>query len=571
MNDSDQNILTLAITGRNDDYNPYFVNRLKYCLEFTAYSLEKTNISNFLRFSIADWGSAVPLREALKLNKSTSKIVDFYEISEEIAKQNSLEEDRYFSNAKAHNFGIKRANSKFIGWTSHDYIMNPVFIQNLFRLLNGETYHDLNLNNSFFVVPRMSLPEELFHNTPSFQYLSSWLTKCGELESDRGVKHGGGGGAYIASRETWNKLQGIDERYTKWGVLEYDVYSRASLICECFETARFGIWQYKLPRGKAETRDKNISKVNKKWFADEINTNNPKWALKDLSIERKINLNFNDDNLKKDINLKLVSKNINKEFSNYKALLFYLHKLFLTPVSLRFLYLKKNITDTALLLAILLEKKEFRQINVCGYDSIFLISFMSLFDHSKDISILDDLSSQISSKSNLTKDEISLVIGDLVFKRSIFFAEFLMKSGHLGNFKMLNGKFNEDIDFLFKNLCKEKNSNILIIKSHLVNEYSLEKLNDLIMKNNNIINFILFTEYSNLSSNIKDLSFHLTFKFSQIKNDNLILLKDKKVQFKKNLIIKRIIFFIFSNIMYYFYYFYRLIKNNLKKILRINL
>ncbi len=569
MNNSNQNILTLAITGRNDDYNPYFVNRLKYCLEFASYSLEKTNISNFLRFTISDWGSKVPLRDVLNLNKSTSKIVDFYEISEEIAKKNSLKEDRYFSNAKAHNFGIRRANSKFVGWTSHDYIMNPTFMQNLFRLLIGETYQDLNLNNTFFVVPRLSLPEELFNTTPSFQYLSNWINKCGELDSDRSVKHGGGGGAYIASKETWNKLEGIDERYTKWGVLEYDVFSRASLICDCFETSTFGIWQYKLPRGKSKTRDINISKVNKKWFADEINTSNPKWALSDLSIKPKTNLVFNEDNLKSNIDAKLISKSVKKNLSSYKAIIFYLHKLYITPVSLRFLYLKKITTDTALLLSILFEEIDFRQISFCGFENIFLPSYISLFDHSKDIAILDDLSSQIKDIANKNKDEKSLAIGHLIYKRSHLFTEFLMKSYHLGCLKTINGKLNNNIDFLFKNLCTEMNSNVLIIKIELINEFMLKKLNDLISQNNGIINSILFTGSSKLADLAKNLSCFSNYKMIQT-NNNLLLIKDKNIRINKNLIIKRIAFFMFSNIMYFLYFLFRFIKNRLKKVLHLN-
>ena len=55
------------------------------------------------------------------------------------------------------------------------------------------------------------------------------------------------------------------------------------------------------------------------------------------------------------------------------------------------------------------------------------------------LSVLGGQSTSDKEFLEQTKNEISLAIGDLIYKRSHLFAEFLMNSGHLGNLKMLNG------------------------------------------------------------------------------------------------------------------------------------
>ena len=56
------NLLTLALTGRNDDYNPFFINRLKYCLEYANYCLKKTKkILNLTTMKFKKEGEKVSL------------------------------------------------------------------------------------------------------------------------------------------------------------------------------------------------------------------------------------------------------------------------------------------------------------------------------------------------------------------------------------------------------------------------------------------------------------------------------------------------------------------------------
>ena len=72
------------------------------------------------------------------------------------------------------------------------------------------------------------------------------------------------------------------------GVMEYDLFMRANYYGSWYDTSRFGVWQYKIPRGDAKIRDKALTNqnVNSKWFSIDRNPNGPNWGLKKLSIKR---------------------------------------------------------------------------------------------------------------------------------------------------------------------------------------------------------------------------------------------------------------------------------------------
>ena len=43
----EKNLLSIVIHGRNDDYNPHFLSRLEYSLEYASYCLNNLKIKTF--------------------------------------------------------------------------------------------------------------------------------------------------------------------------------------------------------------------------------------------------------------------------------------------------------------------------------------------------------------------------------------------------------------------------------------------------------------------------------------------------------------------------------------------
>ncbi len=563
------NLLTLALTGRNDNYNPFFVNRLKYCLEYASYCQNKTKIKNFLRFSISDWGSKINLKNALNLNKSTSSIVDFHEVDEKLVNKIGDPSNRKFSTAIAHNIAVRRSNSKFIGYTSHDYIMNEPFLENLYNFLSKKTYKGLKNEDGIIIIPRKHLPEQLFINKPSFSYLSRWLLRSGEVIGEQGSKHGGEGGAYIMSKEIWSKIGGIDNRFTGWGVLEYDLFVRANYFGNWFDSSKFGVWQYKLPRGNSITRSKALKEnLNKNWFSLKANPNGNSWGLSKVKSKKFSQLKY----FQKE---KRNFESIINPISNYKNISFLnliliIKKIFNIPVQIRFKYIGLNDLRLIMMLKNIYKFSNIKSANFFGYSNCFLPGFISIFSPSVELHVIDDLKKTLNISSKINDS----ILGDNVYERLILLSSFLRESKHLGYFRPITGNLNDNIKVFFEDFPKEEFSNLLIFKNEILKHNIFKKLNKLINLNINNIDLIIFEQIDNSKlSNIKFLNskFHVVKYFG-----NFIFYNKKKYKLENKSITEltnanyNLTLFFLVNVIYYFTSFKRVILNRILKKLRFN-
>ena len=563
------NLLTLALTGRNDNYNPFFVNRLKYCLEYASYCQNKTKIKNFLRFSISDWGSKINLKNALNLNKSTSSIVDFHEVDEKLVNKIGDPSNRKFSTAIAHNIAVRRSNSKFIGYTSHDYIMNEPFFENLYNFLSKKTYKGLKNEDGIIIIPRKHLPEQLFINKPSFSYLSRWLLRSGEVIGEQGSKHGGEGGAYIMSKEIWSKIGGIDNRFTGWGVLEYDLFVRANYFGNWFDSSKFGVWQYKLPRGNSITRSKALKEnLNKNWFSLKANPNGNSWGLSKVKSKKFSQLKY----FQKE---KRNFESIINPISNYKNISFLnliliIKKIFNIPVQIRFKYIGLNDLRLIMMLKNIYKFSNIKSANFFGYSNCFLPGFISIFSPSVELHVIDDLKKTLNISSKINDS----ILGDNVYERLILLSSFLRESKHLGYFRPITGNLNDNIKVFFEDFPKEEFSNLLIFKNEILKHNIFKKLNKLINLNINNIDLIIFEQIDNSKlSNIKFLNskFHVVKYFG-----NFIFYNKKKYKLENKSITEltnanyNLTLFFLVNVIYYFTSFKRVILNRILKKLRFN-
>ena len=558
------NLLTLALTGRNDDYNPFFVNRLKYCLEYASYCLNKTNIKNFLRFSISDWGSKVNLKNILNLNKRTSSIVDFHEVDESLVSKIGDSSNRNFSTAIAHNIAVKKSNSKFIGYTSHDYIMNESFIENLYNYLSKKTFKNLKNENNIIIIPRKHLPESLFIKKPSFTYLSRWLLRSGEVIGEQGSKHGGEGGAYIMSKEVWSKLGGIDNRFSGWGVLEYDLFLRANYFGNWYDSSKFGVWQYKLPRGNSVTRSRALkNNLNKNWFSLKPNPNGNSWGLSKVKSKKYNQLIYLQ---KENRNFDLIINPINsyKKISLFN-LFSIIKKIFNVPVQIRFKFIRLNDIRIILILKKIFSFSNIKSVNFFGYSNCFIPGFLSIFSPSAELHVIDDLKKTLKTSSKLNDS----ILGDNVYKRLILLSSFLREVKHLGYFRPITGDLNNNLEIFFKDFPKEKFSNLLIFKNEILNKNILNKLYKLIKINIENIDIIIFEQFDNIKYiNIKFLNsnFHIKKYYG-----NIILFNKKKYKSKNNSISEitntnnDLILFFSANVIYYLTLFKRIILNRILK------
>lgn len=553
-------LLSNVIIGRNDNYNPYFVNRLNYVVEYTAYLKSKYGIkNNEIEIIIVDWGSDNLLKNSLRLSKSASKIVRFIEINKTVANKESAKEKGYMNVAKAYNTAIRLSNAEYINFTSHDLIFDRISIINLINYLKNirKEKKEILIN-----IQRKFIPINLFLNTPSYDYLNRWLETSGRLKGDYGVMHGGGQAGYITSKTIWKRLTGIYEKFDGYGFLEYDFFSRATNICDWIDSTNIGVSMFKIHRGEAKNREyaKN-NYLNKQWTTFSINPNKI-WGLSNY------NLSFTKTNHIKKLEIKNL-KLIKYEENYYKNKLNSINKVifnsFNIPVSIKI----KNITfkETKIILALndlLNFNKNNRSVTFIGYKKEILPLISSSLNTTLEMFILDDI--YFISKKYKTKKNFSNL--GLLDRRLIKIAQCLMdkKYPHKGYFRSFSGNIKKNIQSLNKIIPKEGICNIVFIETNMINPNNFSKINNFIYSNNSSIYCFFVEEEFTLSKLVKEryLKFNIHSKY------NLYVNKSYKFYPSKNNFFKIIILHVSINTTLLLLNFIKIIKFLARKFLKNN-
>ena len=81
-----------------------------------------------------------------------------------------------------------------------------------------------------------------------------------------------------------------------------------------------------------------------------------------------------------------------------------------------------------------------------------------------------------------------------LYEKSYHKSNFLRKVNHLGYFRPLSGNLSNNIEIFFKDFPKETYSNLLIVKSKILNNNDFNKFNKLVNKNIKNIDLIILED-----------------------------------------------------------------------------
>ena len=488
-------LLSNVIIGRNDNYNPFFVNRVNYVIEYTAWLMSECNIdSNVIEIIIVDWGSEKMLKDSLHLSENASKIVKFIEIDKNIANKESSENRGYINVAKAYNTAIRLSNAEFINFTSHDLIFDRISFINLLNYLKiiQKEQKDILIN-----IQRKFVPINLFLTTPSFEYLNRWLETSGRLVGDYGVMHGGGQAGYITSKNIWNKLTGIYEKFDGYGFLEYDFFSRATNICNWIDSTNFGASMHKIHRGEAEKREyARKHYLNKQWTTFRLDPNK-NWGLSNYKLKIIQNSKYRKLDLNKIKLIKYENQFYKNKILDIFKILFGAYNI---PVKIKIDSIKYFEVKIILTLINLLNfNKNSRSIVFIGYKKGIMPRVLSCINDTLEIFVLDDIffASNKNSKNNQINNHEIRNLG-LLDKRAIRLAQSLMdkKKPHKGYFRSFSGDVGTTINSLDKTIPRESLCNILFIDSAMFDNKNHDLINNFISDNNkNIYCFFINNEF----------------------------------------------------------------------------
>jgi hypothetical protein len=286
-------IYSLVTFGRNDDYNPDFLYRLQTMLNFNARALKKTGLLSAVEFVVVDWGSEVPLREALVLDESVALSTTFLELSPEAAVRASGDSSDMHA-SKAANVGIRRARGKFIGIQGADLLTTSTSWHSLIMALENHSLNLFDLSKSCLLVPRRQVPWSFVARQPSLNKWEWKLLTCEKTTSmfeGSSPSTGGSMGVVILHRDVWHEVRGLEESFGGYGYYDIDLGFRVGTQYPWVDAASYGVVCYKMQHAPEGRRGRLLNggqiHMNAPWITTSIHARQSDWGLPHLLIELK--------------------------------------------------------------------------------------------------------------------------------------------------------------------------------------------------------------------------------------------------------------------------------------------
>ncbi len=284
-----EKLLSICMMGRDDDYMPDFKYRIATVLNHFARNLNKIGRASEVELVITDWGSTLPMAQSIRLSPAAAEMCRFIYVAPEIILKTQGGKE-YFHTNRAYNVPFSRAYGRFVMCVGADQLMLQPALDSLLRLLRGKTQLPVDIDNTFFAIPRQQVPWQFVHRQPSLeewdQYL--FLNEYNLGHEDSGLLHSFGGTAgFLAHKKIWYDLRGCDERLEGWGWSDIDLGYRATqkypfLFLSCINVTMYHMGHQ--PAGRRESA-LQIQNQNPQIHNTSLQVNDSSWGLRDYSLE----------------------------------------------------------------------------------------------------------------------------------------------------------------------------------------------------------------------------------------------------------------------------------------------
>jgi hypothetical protein len=219
----------LILCSRNDRYQGDSVWRLGIALNSTAEAVRSTGRELDVEIVLVDWGSTVPLREALHLTPAAAACVQFLYVSQEIIAE--VSGDSKYAEVLALNAAAKRAKGTFVGRIDQDTVMNANFVSQLFDILERRTPLPVAPEQAMFLSNRRQIPYRFASRSPSLWCTLQFVRLFGPrlpimFPQPPETFYQSYVGIWLLHRDLWNIARGLDEQMIYMNWMEVDMYLR---------------------------------------------------------------------------------------------------------------------------------------------------------------------------------------------------------------------------------------------------------------------------------------------------------------------------------------------------------
>ncbi len=289
--------LSLILCSRNDNYmgNPRW--RLQTTLNYTAQVIFELGRQNDVEILVSDWGSQVPLKDAITLSPAAASLVSFIQVPVETARV--LQKDSPFAEVLALNTAVRRSRGQYIGRIDQDTLVGERFFKYFFDIHAGRRQLDVPLEKALLFANRRSIPYRFAARCLPLEYIDRYvrlyahkMPVWNQNNLTQNLFWSSYVGIWLLHRDLWDACSGYDERLIYYNWMETDMILRLKQyhpVIDLGEKTAYDFYHlehYSPDRYKAtRPHDMRNPDMDVNGDPETIKPNPPDWGLVDYDFE----------------------------------------------------------------------------------------------------------------------------------------------------------------------------------------------------------------------------------------------------------------------------------------------
>jgi len=280
-------LLSICMTGRDDDYTLDFRYRITTTLNHFARSLKNLGRLEDVEICVTDWGSQIPMARTLELSPEAAQICRFIYVPPEVIRA-TQDGKEYFHTTRALNVALRRGCGRFLTLMGADLIFLQHSLEAMLNLLDGKVGLPINIDRTLMMVPRLEVPWQFLERQPGLEEWDRYLLLNEYSLSQvptvaKNVLAGAGG--FMMHRDLYHQVQGCDERLTGWGWSDNDLGLRVSQNYPFLWLSSVGIFMFDMGHPPTGRRASEVAKPNPFIYNPMLQVNEASWGLGEYELE----------------------------------------------------------------------------------------------------------------------------------------------------------------------------------------------------------------------------------------------------------------------------------------------
>lgn len=273
-------LLSMVVTGRNDDYLGNFKYRITSCLNFAARNLALLERLEEVELLVTDWGSETPLSHVLPLTSEAARITRFLHVPRATAGEK-------FRPVLATNVALRRGRGRYLMLFDADSLVPRFALRNLVDTLAGRVAAPFDLERTLMLFSRYHVPFETCQHELDLEAWEPYLARAaGAIPREQGLSGLGGSSAgLLMHRDRWFEVGAFDEGLALNGWSDADLALRVTQRYGWIDLSCLGVGAFHQEHWPTNQRGVWPGGVNPRTVPRHMRVNDDRWGLADAVID----------------------------------------------------------------------------------------------------------------------------------------------------------------------------------------------------------------------------------------------------------------------------------------------